>query len=165
MPPHIESARDLLLDRLGTLLTAEEVLARRVLPSLTRQIQDDELKTAVTEHLEQTRGHVRRLRDAFGALGEAPAGRPAPGLDGLVLERESNVKNIVPALRGTFDCVAAAGVERYEINGYEAAVALAMALGEARVVEQLQANLDEERAALEKLRGHAERLAPLAVEQ
>jgi ferritin-like metal-binding protein YciE len=57
------------------------------------------------------------------------------------------------------------GTERYEINAYEAAIALATALGEGAVASLLEATLGEEQAALEALRGHARRLAEAGTEQ
>jgi ferritin-like metal-binding protein YciE len=165
MPPQVESARGLLLEELGKLLTIEQTLEKRVLPQLAKQIQDEQLAAAVSEHLEQTRTHVGNVQQAFAALGEVPAGRPAPGLDGLVLERESKVSELVPALRGGFDCAAAMGTEHYEINSYEAAIRLADALGAGEVAGLLRAVLDQEVAALQKLGQQAERLARLAVEQ
>jgi ferritin-like metal-binding protein YciE len=165
MPPHVESARELLLEELGKLLAMEETLAKRVLPQLARQIQDEQLAAAVSEHLEQTRTHIGNVQRAFAALDEVPAGRPTPGLDGLVHERESKVTELVPALRSGFDCAAAMGTEHYEINAYEAAIRLADALGAGEVSSLLRAVLDQEVEALQKLGKQADRLAKLAVEQ
>jgi ferritin-like metal-binding protein YciE len=165
LPPQVRHPRDLLLETLGKLVTVEEILAKRVLPKLVREIQDDELKATVQSHLEETRGHVGNLQRAFLALGEVPEGRPAPGLDGLVAERESKVSEVMPALRACFDCAAAMGTEHYEINGYEAAIRLADALGEGEVSSFLRATLDQEVAALGQLGAQADRLAKLAVEQ
>jgi len=165
IPPQIETARDLLLERLGALLTAEETLVRRVLPQLVRQIEDEELKRVVAAHLEESRGHVGNLQRAFLALGEEPAGKPSPGLDGLVAERESKAPDIWPGIRAGFDCAAAMGTEHYEINAYEAAIRLADALGAEEVGGLLRATLEQEVAALGKLGEQADRLATLAVEQ
>jgi ferritin-like metal-binding protein YciE len=165
LPPQVRHPRDLLLEILGKLLTVEETLAKRVLPQLVREIEDDDLKAAVSSHLEETRGHVGNVQRAFLALGEVPEGRPAPGLDGLVAERESKVADVVPGLRAGFDCAAAMGTEHYEINGYEAGIRLADALGEGEVSSLLRATLDQEVAALGQLGAQADRLAKLAVEQ
>jgi ferritin-like metal-binding protein YciE len=110
-PPQIETQLDLLLADLGKLLTVEETLLKRVLPQLVRELQDEQLKSVVAEHLEQTRGHVGNLQEAFLTLGEAPAGKPTPGLDGLVLEREAAISDVDPALRASVDCAAAMGTE------------------------------------------------------
>jgi ferritin-like metal-binding protein YciE len=159
LPPQIESQRDLLLAQLGRLLTIEETLARRILPKLVSDIDDEELCKLVDEHLAQTRVHVDRLRGAFAALGEEPSSQPAVGLDGLRVERETTVEDVVPALRPAVDCAASIDVERYEITAYESAIGLADALGEDAAVEELQKNLAEEEDALAKLQA---RLAALS---
>lgn len=164
-PPQIENARDLLLELMGKLLTVEETLARVVLPELLRGIQDDELKADVDAHLKETRVHADRVRHAFEALGEKPAGRPALGLDALRTETKTLTPEIAPGLRAGFLCRSAMGSERYEINAYEAAVGLAEALGESSAAEPLQANLDEEQAVLDTLSAHSERLTELAARQ
>jgi ferritin-like metal-binding protein YciE len=159
MPPQVETPRDLLVQQLGKLLTIEETLVKRVLPELQKEIQDEQLSTAVSQHLEETRKHVDRVKEAFSALQEEPAGHPATGLDGLRTERENGVAQIAPALRGGFNCSAAMGTEHYEINANEAAIRLADAMGSVEVGDLLRANLNEEVAALEKLAANADRLA------
>jgi len=157
-PPHIETQRDLLVAQLGKLLTVEQTLLKRVLPQLVREITDEQLKRVVAGHVEETRGHVGNVQEAFLALGAVPAGEPAPGLDGLVLERHAKVGDVWPELRPAFDCAAAMGTEHYEINAYEAAIRLAHAVGAEEVERLLRANLEQEIAALEKLGAQADRL-------
>lgn len=130
-PPSIESARALPLAQLGMLMTTEETLLQRVLPQLVREVQDTELRSLVEKHLEQTRGHVGNVQRAFLELGAVPKGRPAPGLVGLVAEREAAVSDIAPALRGGYDCAAAMGTEHDETNAYEAAIRRADRLAQA----------------------------------
>jgi ferritin-like metal-binding protein YciE len=144
MPPHVETGRELL--------------------QLAQEISDDELEQAVQQHLAETRGHVERVRKAFEALGEEPSGRPALGLDGLRKERESTAPDVAPGLRAGANCQAAMGTEHYEINTYDAAIRLADALGEGEAGGLLRENLNEEVAALEKLAGHADRLAKQAAQ-
>lgn len=165
LPPQVETARDLLLEHLGRLLTIEETLAKKGLPSLVQEEKDDELKALLQEHLGETREHVSRVKEAFSALQEDPAGRPAVGLEGLETERESTLPNIVPGMRSGVNCEAAMGTEHYEINTYDAAIRLAQELKATEVVQLLSASLDEEVAALAKLAKQADRLAKLAVEQ
>jgi len=158
-PPRITSARDLLLEDLGKLLTTEETLARSVLPKLQQEIKDEQLKSAVSEHLEQTRTHVENVKSAFAALGASPSGTEAKGLEGLKQERESTIQELQPALRDGFNASAAMGTEHYEIASYEAAIRLADAAGEEEVARLLHANLQQEVDALNKLAQHATRLA------
>lgn len=164
LPPQVESDRDLMLEHLGKLLTIEETLAKKLLPSLANEEADDELKGLVQEHLGETREHVSRVKEAFSSLEEEPSGRPAVGLEGLDTERQSTVGDVVPALRSGVNCQAAMGTEHYEINAYDAAIRLADAMGQAEVGQLLRANLSEEEAALKKLAKQADRLAKQAVE-
>jgi ferritin-like metal-binding protein YciE len=158
------TARELLVLDLKRLLTVEEMLAKVLLPKLLQEVQDGDLRSALQEHLEQTRGHVRNIREAFERLGERPAGDDAPGLEGLKQEHETGVKQVAPALRDGFDAGAAIGSEHYEIAIYSTALLLAQ--NEAPdVADLLRANLDEEFAALRKLETAAERLATQASEQ
>ncbi len=163
-PPRVTTTRELLVLDLKRLLTVEETLAKVMLPKLLQEVQDEELKTALEEHLEQTRQHADNLREAFEKLGETPAGEDAPGLDGLKQEHESGVEKVAPALRDGFDAGAAIGSEHYEIAVYSSALLVAQEVS-SDVAGVLRENLDEEFAALKKLETIAERLAHEASEQ
>jgi ferritin-like metal-binding protein YciE len=158
-PPRIAHARDLLIKDLRKLLTTEEMLSRSMLPKMQQEISDEELKSAVSEHLEQTRAHVENVRKAFASLDTSPSGADAKGLEGLNQERESTVQDLQPALRDGFNASAAVGTEHYEIASYEAAIRLADAAGEQEVARLLHENLKQEVDALNKLAQHATRLA------
>jgi ferritin-like metal-binding protein YciE len=164
-PPRIENVRELLLKQLGKLLVVEERLARSVLPKLKQEAQDEQLKQAFDEHLQQTRQHVQQVQAAFAELGAEPAGQEAEGLEGLKQERESLVAELAPAFRDGFNASAAMGTEHYEIAAYEAAIRLADALGATEVGTLLRATLEQEVQALEKLGTHATRLAEQAVKE
>ena len=157
--PQVESQVELLLEELGLLLTVEETLTKVVLPKLVLELSDVELKQVVREHLDETRGHAGRIKEAFLALGRAPTGRPALGLDGLRSEHDSTAPKVHPSLRGGVHCAAAMGTEHYEINAYEAAIRLAASLGAEDVERLLRANLEQEIGALGKLGEQADRLA------
>ena len=165
LPPQVESGRELLLEELGRLLTIEETLAKMVLPKLLIEIEDEDLKQAVQQHLGETRGHTGNVKEAFLALGEVPAGKPAFGLDGLRTEHESTAPKVARGVRGLVHCVAAMGTEHYEINAYEAAIRLADASGAGDVGGLLRANLEQEISALEQLGKQADRLAQAAVDE
>jgi ferritin-like metal-binding protein YciE len=165
LPPQIESGSELLLEELGRLLTVEETLGKIVLPELIRELQDRELRSAVDDHLQETRGHAGRVKEAFLAIGAMPSGRPAYGLEGLRVEHGSLAPQVAPGARAVVHCAAAMGVEHYEINAYDSAIGLAQALGAREVERLLRANLDQEVAALQTLGQHASRLAHLAVQE
>jgi len=164
-PPRIGSVRELLLKELGKLLVVEETLSRSILPKLEQEAQDEQLKQAFGEHLEQTRQHVQQVQAAFAELGSEPAGQDAKGLDGLKQEREAVVAELAPAFHDGFNAAAAMGAEHYEIASYEAAIRLADALGEQDVALLLRGTLEQEVQALEKLAPHATRLADQGVKE
>jgi ferritin-like metal-binding protein YciE len=155
----VNTPRDLLLDDLKRLLTVETMLAKVMLPKLQQEVQNEELKSALQEHHEETQQHVEHVREAFQKLGEEPEGKDAPGLEGLKQEHESGVSQVAPAVRESFDAGAAIGSEHYEIAVYSSALLLAESLGEQEVAQLLGRNLEQEFAALKKLEGIAERLA------
>jgi ferritin-like metal-binding protein YciE len=165
LPPQVESGRELLVEELGRLLTIEETLAKLVLPKLLLEVEDQDLKQVVQEHLLQTRAHVGNLKEAFLALGEIPAGKPAYGLDGLRTEHGATAPKVARGVRSLVHCAAAMGTEHYEINAYEVAIRLADALGAGDVGGLLRANMEQEIAALEKLGAQADRLAKAAVDE
>ena len=165
MPPQVENAGELLLEELARLLTIEETLARLVLPELLREVTDDGLKPLVREHLDETRAHAGRVKEAFLALGVQPFGRPAYGLDGLRTEHKAQAPKVVPGARTAVHVAAAMGTEHYEINAYEAAIRLADALGAEDVGGLLRANLEQEVDALQKLGREADRIARDAVDE
>ena len=103
-PPSVETRRELLLEQLERLLTIEETLAKLVLPELLLELQDDGLTKIVQHHLSETQGHAGHVKEAFLALGEAPAGKPAYGLDGLRTEQvarllRANLEQEIAALQ------------------------------------------------------------------
>ena len=163
-PPRLRSPRELLVDDLQRLLAVETTLAKVMLPKLIEEVEDDELKSALEQHLGETRTHAETLARAFDALGEEKAGKDAPGLEGLKHEHDDDVTQISPALRDGFDAGAAIGSEHYEIAIYSTALLIAESLGEEEVVTVLGDNLVQEFAALKKLEGIAERLARVAAQ-
>ncbi len=65
---------DLLIDELKDLYHAENQLVK-ALPKMAKAATNRDLKNGFTAHLEQTRGHVARLEEAFRLLGESPKGK------------------------------------------------------------------------------------------
>ncbi len=158
-PPRVTSPRELLVDDLKRLLTVESTLAKTILPKLISEVGDDELKSSLEQHLEETRMHVENVKKSMQELGADESGKDAPALDGLKQEHDSGISEVSPDLRDSFDTGAAIGSEHYEIAIYTSAVLLAEAADERKVAKLLGENLDQEFAALSKLETIAERLA------
>jgi ferritin-like metal-binding protein YciE len=71
-----ETLRDLYVNELQDLHSAELQLITAI-PKMAKAASSSQLKNALTTHLEQTRGHARRLEQIFNALGKSRAARPA----------------------------------------------------------------------------------------
>ena len=110
----------------------ERALANEVLPKLISEVQDDEFKEALEQHLEQTRGHMANLEQVFEVLGEAPHAEKCIGFEGLKAEHDKLVEESSAELIDSVDLGAAARTENYEIAAYEGLRRMAKAMGEDR---------------------------------
>ena len=103
-------------------------------------------------HRAETEGQVERLEEVFLSLGEKVLGKHCDGIAGIIEEGKSVMEDEFDD--ATMDaCLIASGqrAEHYEMAAYGTLVSWATAMGHSRAVELLQQNLDEEKAADEKL--------------
>ena len=147
---------DAFLDELRDAYDAEKQLTK-ALPKLAKAATSPVLRDAFQTHLEETRGHVDRLEQVMEGLGEKVRGKHCDGIEGIIEEGASVMEEAFDD--ATMDaCLIAAGqrAEHYEMAAYGSLVAWAHALGHDEAAGFLQANLDEEKAADEKLTTLAE---------
>ena len=149
----------LFLDELADLYSAEKQLTK-ALPKMIEVARSGELKDALQSHLKETQGHVSRLEEIAEGLGESLESRTCAAMEGLVKEA-SEVLNEQKGKNSSDAAIIAAGqkVEHYEIASYGTVRAWAEQMGHDDAVELLQATLDEENEADEKLTEIAESLA------
>jgi ferritin-like metal-binding protein YciE len=127
------------------------------LQTLADESSDADIRKAFQSHRKETQGHVKRLDHVFKALGEKSASETCPGIDGLLKEKKAFAKEKPSeAILDFYNLGAAQKTERYEITAYENLIEMANALGRSEIVTQLEANLEEEEAALQKLKGLAD---------
>ena len=152
----LDSLGDLLTEELRDLYSAETQLLD-ALPKMEEAASSNELKTAFSHHLEQTREHVFRLERIFQQMGEKLSGETCEAMKGLIKEGEVLVKaKGDPDVQDAGLIGAAQRVEHYEIAGYGTARSLARRLGEGQIAETLQQTLNEEAEADKKLTSIAE---------
>jgi ferritin-like metal-binding protein YciE len=152
----LDTLQKLYTDELRDLYNAENQLLK-ALPKLAKAASSEDLKEAFEKHLEQTKGHVKRLEQVFETLGEKPKGKTCRAMKGLIEEgseilKEDGEESVIDA--GII--VAAQKVEHYEIAGYGSARTFAHLLGQNNAAELLQATLDEESETNELLNRLAE---------
>lgn len=154
----MDSLRDLYVEQLKDLYSAENQIVK-ALPKMADAASHPELKNGFERHLEQTRGHVRRLEEIFDDLGESPKGVHCRGMEGLLKEGDEMLKaNATDDVRDAGLIAAAQRVEHYEIAGYGTVRAFAERLGHPKHARLLQETLDEEGATDHKLTAMAERV-------
>jgi ferritin-like metal-binding protein YciE len=145
------SLQELYVEQLRDLYNAESQLVK-ALPKMAKAAHSDELRKGLEHHLEQTKGHVDRLEQIFGAMDESPKGRKCAGMEGLVEEGEEVIKERSDSDALDSGLIASAQrVEHYEIAGYGTVRTFAELLGEDEAVKLLQQTLGEEKETDEKL--------------
>jgi len=146
--PDITTPRELFVHELGDILYVEQQLATKALPKLIAEVQDSEFRTALEDHLRQTKKHVSNVEQVFELLGEEPEAEVCIGFEGLSKEHAKMVEETADELIDIVDLGAAARTENYEIAAYETLRRMAKALGEDEAVTLLDENLRQEKDAL-----------------
>lgn len=152
----METLRELFTHELQDVYAAERLLID-ALPKLAGAATDGDAQKAFHDHLEETRGHMKRLERVASEAQVRLEARGCPGMEGLLREQEEFAKERPDEdLLALFNLWAAQKVERYEMTAYETLIALAEELGMAQAAEQFAATLDEEEAVLNTLKELAE---------
>lgn len=141
---YLNSLHDLFISQLRDLYDAESQIVA-ALPRMSSAATSAELRQAFQTHLEQSRGHLRRLEDVFDDLGQSPMGEHCPAMEGLIREGEEIITaGGDPAVKDAALIAAAQRVEHYEMAGYGAVRTYAKELGYKDAEDLLQKTLNEE---------------------
>src|SRR6476469_715664 len=81
----VETMEELFIGQIQDLYDAEKQLVK-ALPKMAEASTSPELRSAVEEHLEQTKGQVKRLEQVFAEAGKKAAGEACEAMKGLVEE-------------------------------------------------------------------------------
>jgi len=147
----MDSIRELLVEQMRDLYDAEKQLVK-ALPKMAKAASNEELREAFENHLEQTRGHVQRLEQAFEMLDGKARNKPCEAMKGLIEEgKETMEEDMTEPLMDSAIICAAQKVEHYEIAGYGTVSSWARSLGLDEVAELFEQTLAEEKEADEKL--------------
>ncbi|MET0195124.1 MAG: ferritin-like domain-containing protein [Hyphomicrobiaceae bacterium] len=130
---------------------AENAIAK-ALPKVIDAVSNAELKTALKDHLGETKGQIKTLQAVFKSIGKKASGEKCDAIEGLIKETEGVIqesKGSVAKHAAIIGCCQA--VEHYEISRYGTLREWAKALGESEAHELLSGILDQEKAANHKL--------------
>ncbi|MGO8816498.1 MAG: ferritin-like domain-containing protein [Terriglobia bacterium] len=147
----VNSLKQLYVEELKDAYDAENQIVK-ALPKLIKATSTPQLREALEDHLQQTRGHVQRLEQIFESLGEPAKAKKCDGLRGILEEGE---KTISDGEQGpVLDAGLIAGaqrVEHYEMAAYGSLKTWARQLGDNQAVRLLEQTLNEEKEADRKL--------------
>ncbi len=147
---------DLFLNQLEDLYDAENRLID-ALPKMADAATSPQLKNAFLSHLNETKGHARRLEEIFGQIGEEPKRETCEAMKGLIREGSEMIgAKGNPSVKDAALIAAAQRVEHYEMAGYGAVRSFAQRLGHPEIARMLQQTLDEEGSANKHLTQLAE---------
>lgn len=152
----VSNLQELLEHEIQDLYSAETQIIT-ALPKMITAATDQDLQTALRDHLEVTKEHVRRLDKVAELTGMKTHGHVCEGIKGILTEGEKGLKEIDDsATKDAAIIVSAQRVEHYEIAGYGGAAQFAHQLDLGEVEELLKMTLEEEKQADADLTGLAE---------
>ena len=144
----VKSLRELFGIELSYVYDCEKKLVEKGLPEMIESANSHELKSALEEHLKQTRTHVTRLERVFSAIGMESDTKTNDIFDKMASAAKDSKSNIDPSpLRDAALILNGNLVEHYEIATYGSLVSFARNLGLNDAVGPLQQTLDEEKKA------------------
>jgi ferritin-like metal-binding protein YciE len=155
----IKSLQDLFVTSLKYTYDAEEKLVKKGIPKMIESSTSAELRSALEQHLQETRNHVTRLDRVFAIVGAEPKTEDNDILDEItdMVDNMISATEDGSALRDVVLILGGNHVEHYEITQYGSLKAIAQQLGLNEAATLLEQTLQEEKAADAKLTQIGER--------
>lgn len=142
-----KSLNDFFIDSLKDIYWAENALVK-ALPKMFDNATDQKLKSAIKDHLDQTKEHVTRLDEVFKSMNLKAEGKKCKAMEGLIAEGEEIVEETENgAVRDAGIIAASQKIEHYEIATYGTLAAYAKTLNERTALNLLLRTLGEEKKA------------------
>ena len=159
--------KDLLKHEIYDLYSAEEQIIK-ALPAMIEKANNPQLKTALQQHVEITQNHLNRLNEVQGLLNEDEVSATnekkgllarlfkrnhvCKGMQGLIDEGQKIMaEEMSPEVLDAAVIACVQKIEHYEICGYGTARAFARELNLTETVQLLEATLNEEYEADDRL--------------
>ena len=155
----MDSGRELFIHELRDIYDAENKLIN-ALETMADKVSNEQLSKSFIEHRDITQKQIERLEKIFPMVDRKPTREPCKGINGLIEEFQSFVKEEEPsdAILNVFACGAAAKVEHYEISSYTSLIQLADQLGLTEAAQLLNQSLKEEQETAQEVETMGEKL-------
>lgn len=151
---------DLFEHNLKDIYWAEKKLSV-TMPKIIKQVESEELRMALENHLAITTKQLTSLEGIFRSLDLKPKGRRCRGIEGLIHECEDMIAAFDQPMLDPAILVSVQKIEQYEITAYTSLTELAKSLDLLRPAKILRDILKEEQEAFKQL----EELADLHVQR
>lgn len=151
-----ESIDELLLQGLQEMYYTEQQLVD-ALETMAEQSQNEDAKSAFSEHQAETEGQVDRLERVFDRLGEEPTEMEDAVVQSMLTEHEQFAGENEGEILERYNMELGQKTEHYEIASYGSLVSLAEKTGHDEAAEMLVQTMEEEQAALETVTEISER--------
>ena len=143
----MKTLKQLFLNELADIYDAEHQLVK-ALPKMAKAATCTHLQKAILAHLEETKGHVKKVEQVFDCFGVKAKAKTCEATAGLLEEADEVASDFdgSPAINAALIC-AAQKVEHYEMASYGCLHEWAGVLGNQDAADLLEDILDEEKAA------------------
>jgi ferritin-like metal-binding protein YciE len=141
----ISNAQELFVHNLRAIYDAEHLFVEGQ-QEMAQNATDQDLKSAIEEHIDQTQQHARNLEQVFEQLGQQPQRGTNEVAQGLVSEAQQLIQQTQDDenLRDVAINAAVLLVEHFEMGSYRGLVTAAQQMGQDEIVDLLQQNLQQE---------------------
>ncbi|WP_395447906.1 ferritin-like domain-containing protein [Aminobacter sp. UC22_36] len=123
----------------------------KALPKVAKAAKDTKLKKAAEDHLEETKGQIKKLEQVFKSIGKKASGEKCDAIEGLIKEADGLMKEASSTALDAGLLAACQAVEHYEISRYGSLREWAKDLGHEEAHTLLTEILDQEKATNNKL--------------
>ncbi len=127
---------------------------------------DENLRSAIQEHLEQTRQHAVNVERVFTELGQEARRETNEVAQGLVSEAQEGIQQAqTDALRDCAIVSAVIKVEHFEMGSYRSLVTGAQLMGRSEAEQLLKRNMDQEEQTAKLAESTSEQLLRNAMKE
>ncbi|MDP8947937.1 MAG: DUF892 family protein [Actinomycetota bacterium] len=161
----ISNAQELFVHELGEIYDAEHRFVEGQ-QEMIENATDENLRSAIQEHLEQTRQHAVNLERVFTELGQEAHRETNEVAQGLVSEAQEGIQEAQSnALRDAAIVSAVIKVEHFEMGSYRSLVTAANLMDQTEIERLLRENMDQEEETARIAENSAEELLQKAMQE
>ena len=154
----LASAQELFLHELSEIHDAEHRFVEGQ-QEMIEHATDEDLKSAIREHLEQTRQHAVNVERIFTEMGQEAHRETNDVAQGLVSEAQEGIQEAQSdALRDCAIVSAVIKVEHFEMGSYRSLVTGAQLMGQTEVERLLRENMQQDEETARTAENSAEEL-------